>query len=71
MEGEMLVPVGQDGWFPRGEKKALFDQQPIEAASMVQAAAAGFFRFVIAPLMVAKNFELICACDDKHTISLP
>jgi glycerol uptake facilitator-like aquaporin len=35
------------------------------------AAAAGFFRFVIAPMMTAKNFELICSCDDKHTIFLP
>ena len=43
VEGEMLVPVGQDGWFPREGSKALFDQQPIEAGSMVQAATAGFF----------------------------
>ncbi len=43
LEGEMFVPVGQDGWFPKEEEKALFDQQPIEAAAMVQAATAGFF----------------------------
>ncbi len=41
--GEMFLPVGQDGWFPRQGKKALFDQQPIEAASMVQAASQAFF----------------------------
>jgi hypothetical protein len=40
---EMFVPVGQDGWFPRGGEKALFDQQPIEAASMVQASTQAFF----------------------------
>jgi len=43
IEGEMFVPVGQDGWFPKNGKKALFDQQPIEAAAMVQAATAGYF----------------------------
>jgi hypothetical protein len=29
--------VGCDGWFPRGGQKALFDQQPIEAAGMIDA----------------------------------
>ncbi len=43
VKGEMFEPVGQNGWFPKGGQKALFDQQPIEAASMVQAATAGFF----------------------------
>lgn len=43
IEEEMFVPVGQDGWFPKQGEKALFDQQPIEAGAMVQAAAAGFF----------------------------
>jgi len=28
-------PVGQNGWYFKGKKKALFDQQPIEAADMV------------------------------------
>jgi len=43
IQGEMFEPVGQDGWFPKAGQKAMFDQQPIEAASMVQAATAGFF----------------------------
>lgn len=43
VRGEMFEPVGQDGWCPKGGEKALFDQQPIEAAAMVQAATAGFF----------------------------
>lgn len=43
IKGELFEPVGQNGWFPKGGKKAVFDQQPIEAASMVQAATAGFF----------------------------
>jgi len=42
IRGEMFVPVGQDGWLPKGRAKALFDQQPIEAGAMVQAATAGF-----------------------------
>ena len=42
-EGEMFVPVGQDGWHPKQGPKALFDQQPIEAASMVQAGVEAFF----------------------------
>ncbi len=28
-------PIGQDGWYFRGKKKAIFDQQPVEAADMV------------------------------------
>ncbi|NIA21777.1 MAG: glycosyltransferase [Anaerolineaceae bacterium] len=36
----MLVPVGTRGWYPRGGPKAEFDQQPIEAMAMVEAALA-------------------------------
>jgi hypothetical protein len=43
VQGEMFEPVGQDGWCQKGGEKAMFDQQPIEAAAMVQAATAGFF----------------------------
>jgi hypothetical protein len=31
-------PVGSNGWYPRGGVKARFDQQPIEAESMLEAA---------------------------------
>jgi hypothetical protein len=31
-------PVGNDGWYPHGESKAPFDQQPIEAATHADAA---------------------------------
>ena len=41
-EGEMFVPVGQDGWYPKFGEKALFDQQPIEAGSMAQAGVEAF-----------------------------
>jgi hypothetical protein len=36
-------PVGNSGWFPHGEDKALYDQQPIEAVTMAEAALAAFY----------------------------
>lgn len=36
------VPIGQDGWYFKGKKKAIFDQQPVEAAKMVIANLALF-----------------------------
>ncbi|MEW6443628.1 MAG: glycosyltransferase family 4 protein [bacterium] len=32
-----LVPIGNAGWFPRGGRPARFDQQPIEAQSLIEA----------------------------------
>ncbi len=32
-----FVPVGNNGWYPRGGEKARFDQQPIEALNMIEA----------------------------------
>ena len=34
----VLVPIGQNGWYFKGQVKALYDQQPLEAADMVIAA---------------------------------
>ena len=34
---EICEPVGQSGWFKRGEEKKLYDQQPEEVASLVLA----------------------------------
>ncbi|MFH1422357.1 MAG: glycosyltransferase [Planctomycetota bacterium] len=36
-EGNMFVPIGQDGWYAEMGKKKIYDQQPIEAAYMVDA----------------------------------
>jgi hypothetical protein len=36
----LFVPVGNRGWYPRGGPRAEFDQQPIEAMCMVEAALA-------------------------------
>ncbi len=35
-------PAGNEGWYPRGGEKALYDQQPIEAVTMAEAALAAF-----------------------------
>jgi uncharacterized protein YyaL (SSP411 family) len=35
-------PVGNSGWYPHGEGKAPYDEQPLEAATMAEAALAAF-----------------------------
>jgi hypothetical protein len=35
-------PVGNEGWHPRGEERASYDQQPVEAATMAEAALSAF-----------------------------
>lgn len=35
-----LIPIGNRGWWPRGGRPASFDQQPIEATSLLEAARA-------------------------------
>jgi glycosyltransferase involved in cell wall biosynthesis len=37
-----FVPIGNSGFYPRGGERARFDQQPIEAHSMVSACLAAF-----------------------------
>jgi hypothetical protein len=34
---DLFIPIGNDGWYPRGGRRALYDQQPIEACAMVDA----------------------------------
>lgn len=34
------LPIGNDGWYPRGAVPSRFDQQPLEAAALVDAALA-------------------------------
>jgi hypothetical protein len=38
----LFWPVGNNGWYPHGEAKAEYDQQPLEAATMADAALAAF-----------------------------
>jgi len=35
--GDVCEPIGQSGWFKRGEEKKMYDQQPEEVASLVLA----------------------------------
>ncbi|MBN2583167.1 MAG: hypothetical protein JXL80_08865 [Planctomycetes bacterium] len=42
VQDDMLVPVGTDGWYPQGGVKARFDQQPIEAMALIEAALAAW-----------------------------
>jgi hypothetical protein len=35
-------PVGNEGWYPCGEEKASYDQQPVEAVTMAETAQAAF-----------------------------
>ncbi len=39
---DVFWPVGNGGWFPQGQDKAPYDQQPVEAATMADAALAAF-----------------------------
>ena len=41
-EAGIFVPIGNDGWYHRGERRARFAQQPLEAAAMVDAELAAF-----------------------------
>lgn len=38
----MYWPVGNQGWYPRGKEKASYDQQPVEAVTMTEAAQAAY-----------------------------
>ncbi|MBV8332964.1 MAG: hypothetical protein JO192_09540 [Candidatus Eremiobacteraeota bacterium] len=35
--GDRFVPIGAPGWYRRGEERPVYDQQPLEAAAMVDA----------------------------------
>jgi len=39
---DVFWPVGNNGWYPHGEDKTLYDQQPVEAATMADAALAAY-----------------------------
>lgn len=42
MTNETFVPIGNRGWYTKGGEKPLYDQQPIEASCMVEAAATAY-----------------------------
>ncbi len=39
----VFVPIGNDGWYKRGGNRAFYDQQPIEACAMVEAAVDAYY----------------------------
>ena len=39
----VFLPIGNDGWYKRGEKRAVYDQQPLEASAMVEAAVDAYY----------------------------
>jgi hypothetical protein len=41
-QDDFFAPVGNQGWYAHGEDKALYDQQPLEAATTAEAALAAF-----------------------------
>ena len=42
VEGGIYVPVGNEGWYPRGGFKPKYCQQPLEAVALVDAALAAY-----------------------------
>lgn len=40
--GNVFWPIGNSDWYSHGEEKALYDQQPVEAVTMADAALAAF-----------------------------
>lgn len=38
-----FVPIGNNGWYKRGERRAIYDQQPLESTAMVEAAVDAFY----------------------------
>jgi hypothetical protein len=42
LEDGIHVPIGNEGWYPRGGRRARYAQQPLEACAMVDAELAAF-----------------------------
>lgn len=42
LEHGVYVPIGNDGWYPRGGTRARYGQQPLEAAALIDAALAAY-----------------------------
>jgi len=47
-DGQMMQVVGNRGWYQKGKECPRFDQQPIDAAGMVQVCAAAYRIFTLA-----------------------
>lgn len=53
MIDDKFVPIGNKGWYRRGEERAIYDQQSVEASCMVEAALTAFR----------------VTCDDRYRIA--
>ena len=42
-EKDHFVPIGNNGWYKKGKEMARFDQQPIEAQSIIDAAIEAYY----------------------------
>ena len=42
IHNDAFAPIGNAGWYVKGKRKALFDQQPIEPGAMVETAAIAY-----------------------------
>lgn len=42
IQNGIFVPIGNEGWYPRGGQRARYSQQPLEAVSLVDAALAAY-----------------------------
>ena len=67
-------PVGNEGWYPRGEEKALYDQQPVEAVTMAEAALAAWELLVREQYLatfagLTAGFTATTACSSRSSMS--
>lgn len=51
-DDQRFSPIGNSGWYPHGEEKSRYDQQPVEANTMADAALAAY-RWLGAPAYLA------------------
>lgn len=42
LEGDLVVPVGNRGWYPKGGRKTRWDQQPVDPGALVEACAEAY-----------------------------
>jgi len=67
---DVFWPVGNCDWYPHGEAKALYDQQPVEASTMADAAITAYGMF-----NDEKYLEIICRAHrwfrGENSLGLP
>jgi hypothetical protein len=64
-----LELVGNRGWWPRGETPARFDQQPIDAATIVEACAAAW-RVTNGPVWLTEMLRAYAWFDGANTVGI-